>query len=412
MQIAGVSILVLVVGLLLAPRTTTPPRPEESPNPILIDQERTLATMTPAQRVAERVLPFTVTVTPPPPPSRAGTVADWRLLPVPRQPVFGGLVISPEGDVVTSAAGLTRSENVQVRLSTGRTVTGRVRVLDPVTGLAIVHLGGLGPFASSPIDEMPPAPGEQLVGAVAAADGNIVISATVVAQRGERILVSGIPAGVARGLPLFDPVGHAIAVVDAAEGGVASAMLLNPFLTHAERLVKQGRAIPSVSGLALQAIDERLAEVFGRGGALVSDVMPGSPAAAAGVRPGDVLVRVGGTQVEGPDDGVQILNRQPPGVEVSLTMRTGDETVARTLIPDRLVDAPWLAYDRPVPRGVPASEIADPARLAAAGIPADARVLQVNNAPADSARNPAEGLVYVEHAGRRFFAILPEAAGE
>ena len=414
MQIVGVGTLILLLGLLLAPRTTTPPRPRESPSPILTDQDRLLAATTLAQRVAAMVVPYTVTLAPAAPPPQAGLIADWRLLAVPRQAVLGGLVVSPEGDVVTSAAGLTRTGNLQVRLSTGRTVSGRVRVLDPVTGLAILRMAGLGPFASAAIESMPPAPGEVLVGAVATEEGPVVVSAPVVASRGERVMVSGLPSDLALGLPLFDSGGRAVAVVDTADGDVVSAMLLAAFIGHAERLIQQGRAIPSASGLSWQEISERLAPTFGDAGALVSDVVPRSPAARAGIRPGDVLLRVGDTLVNGPEDAVQVLSRQTPGRELLLTVRSGDGEVVRSLTPDRLLEAQWLAFRRDAPEeGVPARELAGADRLAAAGVMPDARILRVGNAPPPARPGrPVEGLVYVEQRGRRFFTVLPEAPRE
>ncbi len=67
-------------------------------------------------------------------------------------------------------------------------------------------------------------------------------------------------------------------------------------------------------------------------GAYVGRVRPNSPASRAGVRPGDVIVALGGHAVSRADDLHRLLPEMPPGREVSLTyVRDGhkQETLVR-----------------------------------------------------------------------------------
>jgi S1-C subfamily serine protease len=62
-------------------------------------------------------------------------------------------------------------------------------------------------------------------------------------------------------------------------------------------------------------------------GALVQQVVPGSAAADAGIRKGDIITALGGARVEGYGDLLGALRDYQPGDTVTLTVfREGDET--------------------------------------------------------------------------------------
>jgi serine protease Do len=62
-------------------------------------------------------------------------------------------------------------------------------------------------------------------------------------------------------------------------------------------------------------------------GVVVATVSPGSPAAEAGLRPGDVLVRINGKTVDASSDVTGALSSLKPGDEASLVVRRGDARV-------------------------------------------------------------------------------------
>jgi S1-C subfamily serine protease len=71
------------------------------------------------------------------------------------------------------------------------------------------------------------------------------------------------------------------------------------------------------------------------GGAFVGDTDPGSPAAAAGLHQGDVIMQVDGRDVNGPGDVVQAIDSHRPGDSLSLQIERGGDTltVRATLAP-------------------------------------------------------------------------------
>lgn len=105
----------------------------------------------------------------------------------------------------------------------------------------------------------------------------------------------------------------------------------------------------SAAGAELAEMNEGLSAYFGgqREGALVIDVSPESPAARAGLQPGDVIVRAGGQEVGDPEGVRRALNRAEEGRvalqvirqgrrrELSLEWTGGDRMFHRELRPGR-----------------------------------------------------------------------------
>jgi C-terminal processing protease CtpA/Prc len=76
-------------------------------------------------------------------------------------------------------------------------------------------------------------------------------------------------------------------------------------------------------GLRLQELNPDLAEYFKvneNEGALVTEVEEDGPAAEAGIKAGDVIVKIGGDPVEGPDDVAELLSDRDEGDEVEITL--------------------------------------------------------------------------------------------
>jgi hypothetical protein len=62
-------------------------------------------------------------------------------------------------------------------------------------------------------------------------------------------------------------------------------------------------------------------------GAVILEAMADLPAAKAGLRRGDVVVRFAGSPVRTPDDLIALVRAKPPGDEVAYVVRRGDGTI-------------------------------------------------------------------------------------
>lgn len=97
-------------------------------------------------------------------------------------------------------------------------------------------------------------------------------------------------------------------------------------------------------GVGLQDLSD---EVDGIGGVLVVHVAPGSPAALAGLRPGDRIMAVDGQRTDGPGDVIGLVQGHRPGDRLKLAYMRGDDpresevTLARQPEPDGKASRKW-----------------------------------------------------------------------
>ena len=131
------------------------------------------------------------------------------------------------------------------------------------------------------------------------------------------------------GGPTFDLEGRVVGVNTAIYSptggsvGIGFAVPSNTVRLIVADLMDDGKVERGWLGVQIQPIDRDLAEAFGLGepgGALVTDVSEGSPAAAAGIGPGAVVTAVDDKRVRGPRDLARLVALTPPGEGITLTV--------------------------------------------------------------------------------------------
>ncbi|MCO5172392.1 MAG: trypsin-like peptidase domain-containing protein [Planctomycetes bacterium] len=143
------------------------------------------------------------------------------------------------------------------------------------------------------------------------------------------------------GGPLLDSAGRLIGMNTAilsqtgAYAGIGFAVPVDTVGHVVQQLIEHGRVLRPTLGVQLAA--EQLARRAGLEGALVLDVVPGSPAARAGlrgtaragrqVRLGDLITAIDGRSVRRPDDLLNALERRNPGDTVRLTVHRDGQRV-------------------------------------------------------------------------------------
>ena len=189
------------------------------------------------------------------------------------------------------------------------------------------------------------------------------------------------------GGPLLDLDGRVIGVITAlsswqTSSGFGFAIPINTALWVAESLIEEGRLVRGYLGVRIQDLTPELAEGLGlrsAQGALVTEVLPETPAEKAGLQEGDVILKVG-DQAVGDADALRLLiARNRPGKRVKLQIaregkiRTIEITLAEypeeetSLVPHRTQD--WGLEVEQTDEGVRVTEVAE-------GSPADAAGLQ------------------------------------
>lgn len=94
-------------------------------------------------------------------------------------------------------------------------------------------------------------------------------------------------------------------------------------------------------GVGVQNLTDQLAEYFGAddGGALVTTVREDSPAADAGLRAGDVILRIGDERIDAPGDVMREIAEADAGEVEIRVLRDGSERTLRATLPERSSDS-------------------------------------------------------------------------
>jgi serine protease Do len=228
-----------------------------------------------------------------------------------------GFLISADGEIVTNNHVVDGATIIKVKLDDGREFGAHVIGTDPLTDVALIKLdkaSGL-PFASFGASE------KLRVGDAVVAIGNPfglggTVTSGIVSAMGRNInsgpydsfiqTDAAINKGNSGG-PLFDTVGQVVGMntaIFSPSGGSVGIGFSVPAQTI-QNVVAQLQDHGSVNrgwlGVQIQPVTEDLAQALGLTkpqGALVADVLPDSPALAAHLQGGDVILAVNGSVVD------------------------------------------------------------------------------------------------------------------
>lgn len=137
------------------------------------------------------------------------------------------------------------------------------------------------------------------------------------------------------GGPLFNQNGEVVGVnsrIFSGTGGYMGLSFSIPIdvaMDVADQLKKNGKVTRSYLGIMLQDIDRTLAESYHLSkpeGALVTQVAPNSPAAKAGFKSGDVILKYNGSPISRTSDLLNYLNRTTPNQLIQLQVLRDDKT--------------------------------------------------------------------------------------
>jgi serine protease Do len=136
------------------------------------------------------------------------------------------------------------------------------------------------------------------------------------------------------GGPLVNRHGEAVginAAVSSEAQGIGFAVPINVARAVLGQLRDRGRVERGYLGIELHELDPDLARMIGLAdsrGALVLDVLPGQPAAKAGLKRWDVIKSVSGEAVDDDDELVRTISALRPGTEVRLGVVRDGRTIA------------------------------------------------------------------------------------
>ena len=254
-----------------------------------------------------------------------------------------GFVVDAAGTLVTNAHVVGNSDTVQVQFADDDTAQARVAGVDRSSDLAVLEVDTdeTGSLHALDLADSDGVRTGQLAVAIGSPFGlPQTATAGIVSGTGRhiqapdgfqinRVIQTDAPINPGNsGGPLLDARGRVIGVnSQIATGGSGNGSVGIGFAVPANTVAD---VVPRLErGETIQRPFLGVSTTQGSGGALVREVTAGGPAAEAGVRAGDVIVRVGGDRVQEPDDVAGAIQDMRPGQSVELEVRRDGE--ARTL---------------------------------------------------------------------------------
>jgi serine protease Do len=253
-----------------------------------------------------------------------------------RRPV-SGLVYETEA-IITNARALGREDHLQVRAHDGRAIDAELAGWDPATGLAVLRAPGLGlpPAARS---DATPRVGQVALAVARSWSNAVTASAGIIAVIGgplrtgrrrsiEQVIRTTAPMhdGFAGG-PLLDAGGGVIGISTAAAiRGFEVAIPASIAWTTAAEVLKRGhptRGFLGIAGQTVQLTEKQRSAGEQEHALLIVGVTPGSPADAAGVLVGDILLRFDGRAIQSAEDLLDLLVGDRVGRAVPATFLRG-----------------------------------------------------------------------------------------
>jgi serine protease Do len=253
----------------------------------------------------------------------------------PSHGIGSGFIVSHDGYVLTNAHVVADASEVTVKLTDRREFAAKVIGVDKrsdvallkiaATGLPIVHFG----------DSSRLKPGQWVVAIGSPFGFENSVTAGVVSATARSLDENYVPfiqtdAAVNPGNsggPLFNLDGEVIGInaqIYSRTGGymgMSFAIPIDLALNVKEQLLTKGKVSRSRIGVAVQEVNQQLAQTFGLGtphGALISAVEPNSPGEKAGLKPGDVITSVDGHYIDHSFDLPTVIAEIPPGNEAHI----------------------------------------------------------------------------------------------
>jgi serine protease Do len=327
------------------------------------------------RKVGPAVVNINVMLRPPEQPALPPAFRQFFEEPFPRQGQASGVIIDAQGHVLTNNHVVQDARLVQVTLADGRTFKASTVGTDPLSDIAVVRIAEdklpvaeLGTSADKPIGSWVIAIGNPFgyentatVGVLSARDRNLRASTGVTLDHLLQTDAAINPGN--SGGALVDLEGKVIGIPTAIIGyaqGIGFAISAENARKAAEQLIATGRVSHPWLGIAYAPVTAQVQQemkLASAKGVVVVQVVPGSPADQAGVKPRDVIVRVGKREVTEADTLLEAVRAVKVGEKLPLTIiRDGRE-----------MDISVTIGERPAPEQAAA---ASPARPGVSALPA------------------------------------------
>lgn len=263
----------------------------------------------------------------------------------PRRSMGSGFIVSSDGYVLTNNHVIEGADEIVVRLNDRRELPARLVGTDPRSDMAVLKIEDGDDLPVVKVGRSKNLKVGEWVLAIGSPFGfDYTVTAGIVSALGRSLptenYVPFIQTDVAinpgnSGGPLFNLDGEVIGInsqIYTRSGGfmgVSFAIPIDDAMNVFRQIRDQGSVARGWLGVLIQEVNRDLAESFGLKrprGALIAEVMSGSPAEAAGLQSGDIVLKYDDEAIELSSDLPPMVGRTPVGETAELTvLREGRE---------------------------------------------------------------------------------------
>ena len=269
-----------------------------------------------------------------------------------------GVLIAPDGLLLTNHHVISGAERIEIKLADGRHSSARVVGQDPETDLALLRAESTERFPAAEFEDSKQVRPGQLAIAIGNPLGfQSTVTAGVVSATGRslRSQSGSLIDDVIQTDAALNPgnSGGALVTSRGKVMGINTAMIMgaqgicfsvasNTALLVLTEILKHGRVRRARIGIAGSHVPlpRRIAHANGLGQSTAVravEVQPGSPAARAGVEAGDIIVSLDGQKIEAVDDLLRVLDGSRIGQEIDvLLLRRGKGQTIRLVPAEKL----------------------------------------------------------------------------
>lgn len=265
-----------------------------------------------------------------------------------------GFVISADGYILTNNHVVDGADEIKVKFDNGKELKGELKGSDAKLDLALIKVTSADKLTVAPLGNSDAIEVGEWVMAIGNPFGlSETVTAGIVSAKG-RVIGSGpyddfiqtdasINPGNSGG-PLFNAKGEVIGIntaIIAGGQGIGFAIPVNMAKSIIPQLRDKGKVTRGWIGVSIQPVTKDLADSFGLAGergALVSEVLPESPAEKGGIKTGDIITTFDGKEIKEMNDLPRLVAATATGRSVPVKVIRDGKEEALTLVIEKMKD--------------------------------------------------------------------------
>lgn len=265
-----------------------------------------------------------------------------------------GFVISADGYILTNNHVVDGADEIKVKFDNGMELKGELKGSDAKLDLALIKVTTEEKLTVASLGDSDVIEVGEWVMAIGNPFGlSETVTAGIVSAKG-RVIGSGpyddfiqtdasINPGNSGG-PLFNAKGEVVGIntaIIAGGQGIGFAIPVNMAKSIISQLKDNGKVIRGWIGVSIQPVTKDLADSFGLSavkGALVSEVVPESPAEKGGIKPGDIITTFDGTEIVEMNDLPRLVAGTATGKSVTVKVMRDAKGEVLNLVIEKLKD--------------------------------------------------------------------------